>query len=156
VEAAMRMLEQFIIEAKAACYMGGKAKEPVSSRPAAHELAYERGPFRYLDAYYGGTDFIGQEVVWKSGEPIWAMNYYGRILDPDRLDGERAGTIIQKALSALYVENRFLGGFTYQHQFGEYIDESVGNVASFQGVERIYVDSHLAYRLDYHGGRIKP
>ena len=152
----MRALEQFIIEAKAACYIGGKAKEPVSSRITAHELTYERGPFRYLDAYYGGTDFIGQEAVWENGEPIWAMNYYGRIIDSVRLDGEKAGTIIQKALSALYLENRFLGGFSFQHVLGEYIDESIGDVTSFQGVERILVDDRLAYRLDYHGGLIKP
>lgn len=152
----MRALEQFIIEAKAASYMGGKAKEPTPSRIAAHELNYERGPFRYLDAYYGGTDFIGQEVVWENGEPIWAMNYYGRILDPERIDGERAGTIIKRALSALYLENRFLGGFSFQHPLGEYLDESVGDVESFQGVERILVEGRLAYRLDYHGGLVKP
>lgn len=152
----MRALEQFIVDAKAASYMGGKAKEPVSSRMAAHELTYQRGPFRYLDAYYGGTDFIGQEAVWENGEPLWAMNYYGRILDPDRLDGQRAGTIIKSALSALYLENRFLGGFSFQHSLGEYIDESIGDVASFQGVERILVNDRLAYRLDYHGGLIKP
>ncbi|RKE83928.1 DUF5680 domain-containing protein [Rhizobium sp. AG855] len=152
----MRALEQFIVEAKAASYMGGKAKEPISSRMAAHELTYARGPFRYLDAYYGGTDFIGQEVVWKNGEPIWAMNYYGRILDPERIDGERAGTVIQRALSALYLENRFLGGFSFQHPLGEYVDESVGSLAGFQGVERILVDGRLAYQLDYHGGLIKP
>ncbi len=152
----MRALEQFIIEAKAASYIGGKEKEAVSSRRAAHELTYDRGPFRYLDAYYGGTDFIGQEVVWKSDDPIWALNYYGRILDPERFDGERAGAVIKKALSALYQENRFLGGFSFQHPHGEYTDESVGDVASFQGVERIHVDGRLAYRLDYHGGLIKP
>lgn len=152
----MRMLEQFIVEAKAACYVGGKAAEPQASRPAAHDIAYRRGPFRYLDSYFGGTDFIGQEVVWKDEEPVWALNYYGRILDPERFDGKRAGEVIQKALIALYNEGRFLGGFTYQHQFGEYIDESVGDAASFQGVERIYVEGRLAYRLDYHGGLVKP
>lgn len=110
----MRMLEQFIVEAKAACYVGGKAAEPKASRTGAHDLSYVRGAFRYLDSYFGGTDFLGQEVVWKNEEPIWALNYYGRILDPERIDGERAGNIIKKALVALYQEGRFLGGFTYQ------------------------------------------
>ena len=152
----MRALEQFIVDAKAACYVGGKAAEPQGSRLAAHDLRYECGPFRYLDSYFGGTDFIGQEVVWKDGSAVWALNYYGRIIDPDRLDAEKAGSIIKQALIALYQQNRFLGGFSFQHSLGEYIDESIGDVASFQGVERILVNDRLAYRLDYHGGLIKP
>lgn len=152
----MRLLEQFIVEAKAACYVGGKVVEPRASRHGAHDLNYARGAFRYLDSYFGGTDFIGQEVVWKDEEPVWALNYYGRILDPEGIDGQRAGNIIQKALGALYQEGRFLGGFTFRHPLGEYVDESVGDAASFQGIERILVGGRLAYRLDYHGGLIKP
>ena len=38
------------------------------------------GPFAYLDSYFGGTDFIGQEVVYFEGQPTWAMNYYGYIV----------------------------------------------------------------------------
>ncbi len=152
----MRTLEQFVVEAKAACYVGGKESEARACRPGAHDLSHARGPFRYLDSYFGGTDFLGQEVVWKNEEPVWVLNYYGRILDPDRIDGERAGAVIKKALIALYQEGRFLGGFSFQHTLGEYIDESVGDIGSFQGVERILVDGRLAYRLDYHGGLVKP
>lgn len=152
----MRALESFILEAKAACYVGGKTAETQASRRASHDITYRRGPFGYLDSYYGGTDFLGQEVVWKNDEPVWALNYYGRILEPGLINGERAGTVIRQALSALYQEGRFLGGFTFQHAFGEYIDESIGDVASFQGVERICVNGRLSYQLDYHGGLVKP
>lgn len=152
----MDPLERFIIEAKEMAYVGGKPPETVVTRPGAHEIRYEKAPYRYLDSYFGGTDFLGQELVWMKDEPVWAMNYYGRIIDPDRLDGERAGTVIRQALGALYQEKRFLGGFTYVHPQGEYLDEAAGDYRSFTGVERILVDGRLAYRLDYQGGLIKP
>lgn len=152
----MDPLERFIIEAKEMAYVGGKPHETVVTRPGAHEIRYEKGPYRYLDSYFGGTDFLGQELVWKKDEPIWAMNYYGRIVDPDRLDGERAGLVIKHALTALYQEKRFLGGFSYIHPLGEYLDDAAGDYRSFIGTERILVAGRLAYRLDYQGGLIKP
>jgi hypothetical protein len=149
-------LEDFIIEAKAVTYMGGKHPLTAPTRPAAKDIAYDKGRFRYLDSHFGGTDFLGQEVVWQDDVPVWAMNYYGRIIDPARFDGERAGIVIKQALTALYQERRFLGDFTYQHTLGEYIDQSMGDYRSFLGVERILVEDRLVYQLDYQGGLIKP
>jgi hypothetical protein len=91
----MQALQDFIIEAKAVTYMSGKRPQPVPTRPGAKDIPYERGRYRYLDSHFGGTDFLGQEVVWQDEIPIWAMNYYGRIIDPARFDGERAGTVIK-------------------------------------------------------------
>lgn len=152
----MDALESFIIEAKAVTYISGKAPSPVATRIGATDIPYEKGRFRYLDSYYGGTDFLGQEVVWDDTAPVWAMNYYGRILDAERFDGGRAGTVIKQALTALYQEKRFLGGFTYLHSLGEYVDQSVGDYRSFLGVERIRMGERVVYQLDYQGGLIKP
>lgn len=149
-------LESFIVSAKSAAYVGGAAHAPHPSRKGSHDITFELGGFAYLDSYYGGTDFIGQETVWVEGEPVWAMNYHGRVLDPARIDGARAGAVIKDALSALYREGRFLGGFRYQHAYGLYLDESRGDHLGFQGMERILVDGVEAYRLDYHGGRVLP
>jgi hypothetical protein len=149
-------LHRFIVTAKAASYIGGAPHSARPSRRASHDITFEEGAFSYLDSYYGGTNFIGQETVWHEGEPVWAMNYHGRVLDPDRIDGSRAGAVIKDALSALYREGRFLGGFHHEHGFGLYLDESEGDHLGFRGVERILVDGVEAYRLDYHGGRILP
>ena len=100
--------------------------------------------------------FSGQETVWHKGVPVWAMNYYGRILQPDRIDAAMAGRVIKQALSALYSEGRFLGGFTFMAGPRVYIDRSDGNVGSFSGHEVIEMDRAAVYRLDYHGGLIKP
>jgi hypothetical protein len=91
-------LTRFIVTAKRATYVGdGEKANP--SRPGSHDLTFAQGAFMYRDSYFGGTDFIGQEVVWHEGEPVWAMNYYGYILRPDLIDGARAGATIKAASS---------------------------------------------------------
>ena len=36
----------------------------------------------YHDTYFGGTNFMGEEVVYEENDtPIWGMNYYGVTLD---------------------------------------------------------------------------
>jgi len=151
----MTDLEAFIVRAKARSYVGNAAVR-ASSRTGSHDIGFDQGEWSYLDSYFGGTDFVGQEVVWRSGEPVWAMNYYGRILDPARIDAVRAGKVIKAALSAMYAEGRFLGGFEWQTPDGLYRDASEGDFRSFTGREGIFVDGVEAYRLDYAGGLILP
>jgi hypothetical protein len=149
------MLEEFIVEAKAAAYVGNGSPEG-QSRVSSHDVGYQRAPWRYLDSYFGGTDFLGQEVVWRDDLPIWAMNYYGRILDDSAIDAVIAGSIIKESLAALYRQGRFLGGFEYTAKGYKYVDQNTGAAASFLGVEQIYRGDQEVYRLDYHGGLIRP
>lgn len=150
------MLEEFLVEAKSATYVGGGDKSATPTRQGSHDLTYQNRDWHYIDSYFGGTDFIGQEVVWHQGIALWAMNYYGRILKPQMIDASVAGRVIQRSLSALYREGRFLGGFTHQVEELIYVDTNDGEFHSFTGVERIYREGIEVYRLDYHGGLIKP
>jgi Domain of unknown function (DUF5680) len=102
-------LNAFIVKAKRATYVGGGEKAD-ASRLGSHDLTFQDSDWCYLDSYFGGRDFLGQEAVWLMGEPVWAMSYYGYILRPDLFDGERAGQTIKAALTAMYTEGRFLGG----------------------------------------------
>jgi len=144
-------LEHFIIAAKAATYVGD-GHQAMASRPGSHDLTYAEGIWLYRDSYFGGSNFLGQEVVWQRGVPVWAMNYYGFIVDPKLIDAARAGETIKAALSELYREGRFLGGFEWQGPHGIYRDYSDGSFEHFQGHETISVDGVDAYGLDYHGG----
>src|SRR5688572_14043988 len=97
-------LQGFIVRAKAATYVGGGAKIS-SSRTASHDLQFSEGDWMYLDSYYGGTDFIGQEAIWHVKNPVWVMNYYGYILRPELITPSQAGETIKSSLSRLYLEN---------------------------------------------------
>jgi len=147
-------LEAFIVKAKSQTYVGG-GRSSKSCRPRSHDIAYDKDDWSYLDSYFGGTDFLGQEVVWMSDIPVWIMNYYGRILLPDKINAESAGNIIKESLSELYAEGRFLGGFSKEIGKFCYVDKTEGNVNSFSGTEMIFVENLAAYRLDYHGGLVK-
>lgn len=148
-------LTTFIVTAKRATYVGDGRPAP-ASRPGAHDLIFEDGAFAYRDSYFGGTDFLGQEAIWQNGVPVWAMNYYGYILRADLIDAGRARATIKAALTAMYAEGRFLGGFDWQGPHGRYVDRSEGGAGHFHGREHILVDGVEAYGLDYHGGLIKP
>jgi len=147
-------LNSFVVHAKAATYVGGGTRS-LSYRPGSHDLQFHEGSFSYLDSYFGGADFIGQEVVYFEGRPVWAMNYYGRILEPAKIEAQEAGQIIQQSLTEMYRQGRFLGGFEHAVGSCTYVDSNEGAVDSFTGIERIMRDGVEVYRLVYHGGLIK-
>jgi hypothetical protein len=147
-------LVSFIIHAKAATYVGGGQPAP-SCRPGSHDLRFEEGEWSYLDSYFGGRDFIGQEVVYRAGKPVWGMNYYGRILRDDLITPAQAGGVIKASLSRMYADGRFLGGFSHEHEGFVYTDGNEGAAAAFRGRETITRGGELAYELAYHGGLIK-
>lgn len=149
-------LNDFIVIAKAETYVGDGERLP-SCRSGSHDIGYANGRWRYLDSYFGGTDFAGQELVWHDDEPVWAMNYFGRIVESDLINGRNAGMVIKSALLRLYLdEKRFLGGYEFEHAYGRYVDNSSGDCAHFIGHEVILVNERKAYELDYRGGLIVP
>ena len=147
-------LAAFIVRAKAATYVGN-GEHTTPSRLASHDLRFSDGEWIYHDSYFGGSDFIGEEVVYFDGKPVWAMNYYGRILRDDLLTAAEAGQMIKVSLSRMYEEGRFLGGFEYTQNDLTYIDTSEGSAASFHGRESIRREQDIAYELVYHGGLIR-
>lgn len=151
---SLEQLNAFIVKAKAATYVGGGAKSP-SCRLGSHDLQFRHGRFSYLDSYFGNADFAGQEVVYYEGTVVWAMNYYGRILEPTMIEAAETGLIIQESLSHMYREGRFLGGFEHATHDSTYVDTSEGDVASFTGREWIEREGTRVYELVYHGGLVK-
>jgi hypothetical protein len=151
---SLELLHAFVVRAKAATYIGGGARS-LSRRPGSHDLEYREGAFSYLDSYFGGSSFIGQEVVFFSDRPVWAMNYYGRVLEPQLINAREAGQLLQESLSELYKQERFLGGFEHRTDAGTYVDTNAGDFASFTGTEWITRGDVKVYELIYHGGLIQ-
>ena len=144
----------FIVRAKAASYVGA-GRKLLPYRLGSHDLQYMEGDWAYHDSYLGENDFIGEEAVYYRGRVVWAMNYFGRILRPDRITSAQAGQIIQQSLSHMYEEGRFLGGFKYPVGEFTYIDTNTGDMTFFTGREFITRDNEIVYELVYHGGIIK-
>ncbi len=147
-------LLEFIVQAKKKTYVGSGEKS-LSYRPGSLDLQFHAPPFAYIDSYFGGTDFLGQEVVYYEGNAVWVMNYYGYILRPDLIDAAQAGQVIKASLLQLYKEGRFLGGFEYRVNDYLYTDTNEGDVAHFTGKEWITTQGIQVYELVYHGGLVK-
>lgn len=147
-------LYDFIVKAKENSYVG-RAPKCLSYRPGSQDIQFQLGPFKYLDSYFGGTDFLGQEVVYFNDIPIWAMNYYGKILCPEIYNGEMAGNVILESLAHLYQSGHFLGNSKHQTTLGIYHDTNQGDVTSFTGYEWIDYQNRKVYDLNYHGRLIK-
>jgi len=150
----VNVLNTFIVRAKATTYVGdGEHVSPC--RVGSHDLRFTDGEWSYHDSYFGGTDFIGEEVVYLAAKPIWAMNYYGRILREDLLTAAQAGQMIKASLSRMYKEGRFLGGFEHREKDLTYVDASEGGTEHFHGREIIRHGQEVVYELLYHGGLIR-
>lgn len=147
-------LIDFILLAKQASYVGG-GSSLLPYRLGSHDLQFIQGDWAYHDSYLGESDFIGEEIVYYCGKVVWGMNYFGRILLPEKITSAQAGTIIQQSLSKMYQSGRFLGGF--QHTVGEYryTDANIGDALYFTGKEWIDLNGELVYQLVYHGGLVK-
>lgn len=147
-------LNAFIVRAKSATYVGD-GEHVTPCRTGSHDLRFADAEWSYHDSYFGGADFIGEEVVYFGEKPIWAMNYYGRILRDDLLTGAQAGQMIKASLSRMYQKGRFLGGFEHTEDDLTYSDASEGKLERFQGREIIRRGQEIAYELVYHGGLIR-
>ena len=92
-------LHNFLIEAKKQTYANENVKKISSTRLGSHDYEYKKENMIYHDTYFGGTDFMGEEVVYLSSNetPIWGMNYYGVVLDKS-LSEEAIDNALRKAL----------------------------------------------------------
>ena len=147
-------LKQFLVKAKISGYAsGGEGSEQVLS-DGCKELTFQEGELRYRDRYFGFSPFVGEEVVWRNDEVIWAMNYYGLVFEDDA-PADQVYRFLGQAMQQVKEDRPFRGPGSWKGQDFEYVDESQGTVELFTGLERIFYRGKEIYRLNYHGGLVK-
>jgi Domain of unknown function (DUF5680) len=156
-------LVSFIVRAKTATW-NADGSASLSYRPGSRDLQYHEPGLAYLDSYFGGTDFLGQEVVWVAGVATWAMNYHGRVLRPDLYDGARAGATSKAGRGRVYDKNTFLGHYAFEcersmvegatFQMTTFHMTTTGDHTAFSGSEWHELEDTEVYRFDFHGGSI--
>ena len=150
-------LYNFLIEAKKQTYANENAKKQVSTRKGSHDYEYSSNGMTYHDTYFGGTNFMGEEVVYTNEQtPIWGMNYYGITLD-NSLSEEAVDKALRPALMKVGEDDILPVRGPKEYLNGEYrytFDFS-GNLDYFEGQETIYKNDNKVYVLKCHGGTIK-
>lgn len=139
----------FLCEAKKKTYASNGNEIKPSLRMNSHDLIYNKGKYAYVDTYFGGEKFIGEEAIWLEETPIWAMNYSGRVVSE-----QFSGDFLKEALFLVNEESPFRGPALYKN--GDYVYNcSVdGDFTWFQGNEKIFYNSTLVYECCFHGGII--
>ena len=154
--------EEFLIKAKKETYANSQIKKVNSNRLGSNDYHYEENingkKYTYHDTYFGGTKFMGCEVVYREGNtPKWGMNYYGVTLDSD-LSEEAMDKALRPALMKVGEDKSVLpvrGPARLENEGYIYTFNSEGEIDDFTGVEEIYKDGKLIYRLRCHGGIIE-
>lgn len=146
-------LIKFLIKAKISTYASNGEGGERRLEDGSKELTYQEGNFKYRDRYFGSYAFVGEEVVWESGAPVWSMNYHGRIVS-DLLSDQVVAEFLKKAMRQVKEERPFRGPEIFKEGYFEYRDKSDGDVSDFIGTEKIYYKGEEVYVLDYHGGFI--
>ncbi len=152
-----KYLLEFLIEAKKQTYANKKVKKQEPSRRGSYDYEYSKGNMVYHDTYFGGINFMGEEVVYeKFDTPIWGMNYYGITLD-ESLSDEVYTKVLRPALMQVGSDDLIPVRGPREYTNGEYkytFDVS-GDLNYFEGEEVIYKNNKRVYVLKCHGGVIK-
>lgn len=151
------MIRDFLIEAKKSTYANGTAEKIESSRLDSKDYEYKKGNMLYHDTYFGGTNFIGEEVVYIDNKIYWAMNYYGVTLD-ENLGEEAMDNALRPALMQVGVSENIIpvrGPREYKNGDFKYTFEVSGDLTNFSGIETIYKNDKKVYELKCNGGLIK-
>jgi len=142
-------LIDFLCTAKKSTY-AAKASEISSSRLNSHDLKYESDDYKYLDSYFGGEKFIGEEALWAFDVPVWSMNYMGRVLT-DSFSGD----FLKECLLNVSNDLPYRGPRLYSS--GEYVYHCKveGSFNWFKGEEEIFYKNDKVYECVFHGGSVK-
>lgn len=151
----------FLINAKKSTYANSNIKKVESSRVGSSDYHYEEiidnKKYIYHDTYFGGTKFMGEEVVYcDDSKPIWGMNYYGVTLD-DTLGEEAMDKALRPALMRVGEDEDIIpvrGIAKFENNGYTYAFKTTGTIEKFDGIEQIYKDNRLIYELHCSGGMI--
>lgn len=153
----MDNIKEFLIEAKKQTYANEKVKKVSSSRYESKDYEYKKDNMIYHDTYFGGTNFIGEEVVYLDNKIYWAMNYYGVTLD-ETLGEEAMDSALRPALMLVGEDKHVIpvrGPKEFVNGEYKYIFEVDGDLDYFSGIEIIYKNDRKIYELKCNGGLIK-
>lgn len=141
-------LRMFLVRAKNSTYITSN-NIVLPSKPNSKDYQYTAGEYTYIDTYMGNENFAGEEAVWIKDNPIYAMNYYGKILSESfSID------FLKEMLALVSYEKPFRGPEFYQKGDYTYYCQVNGDFDFFYGEEKIYCKQDNVYLCLFHGGSL--
>jgi Domain of unknown function (DUF5680) len=150
-------LVQFVHAAKRATYAAeGDLASVTPLLAATKQLEYSDGSFLYRDLYAGMNFFVGQELVYESGRPVWSMAYAGG-MTVDSTDAAVAAVygVLRVALLQTPIALPLRGPGRLKKDQLEYACEVTGKFERFQGREVIRLAGSPVFELHFSGGALQ-
>lgn len=152
---------EFLVSAKQHTYSasGNRAGERLAD--GGTQCTYAEGEFAYRNTHYGSDPFAGQELVFRNGVPIWAMNYRGQTFIPPwlRLRADDIYAFLRRVLARVEKDRPCRGPPSFTEGRFHYVDlivECPRFFGRYAGQEQILFLSRRGelkvYELYYHGG----
>lgn len=148
-------LAEFLNEANKNTYANRDAPKVEPSRLKSEDYHFEKGNLTYHDTYFGGRDFIGEEIVYKNETLVWGVNYFGFVL-ADEVSEKDVYDFLRQALMQDYddvIPVRGPKNFSADNK--EYRFSTEGDLTNFSGKEEISFGGKVVYRCFVHGGFIR-
>jgi len=151
----LQTLTKFLNEANKATYANKNAPKVVPSRLKSEDYHFEKDGLIYHDTYFGGRDFIGEEIIYENEKPVWGANYFGFVLD-EKVSEKDVYDFLRQALMQEYEDViPVRGPSKFSADDEEYHFSADGDLANFSGKEEISFGGKVVYRCLIHGGMIK-
>jgi len=145
----------FLLRAKRATYAGqGDEATETALVPGSKQLEYRDGDYLYRDIYLGMAYFVGQEVVYFRGEPVWSMSYAGGVTSSD-IDSRAIYQFLGLALGHGSEAEPYRGPAEFRDESWAYTNASNGGLHSFWGIEEISRGDAKVYECRYAGGGLR-
>lgn len=147
---------RFLVAAKQATYAGQSDFASVTPLiPGSKQLEFSAGDYLYRDIYVGMFRFVGQEIVYFSGKPVWSMSYSGGLLpNIPQASAIAVYSFLRTALRALPPEFPIRGPELLEAENYRYICQHSGSIESFHGQEVISESGQTLYELHFSGGQL--
>lgn len=146
-------LNKFLVQAKKSTYAAAKGDSKKILPDGSKEFTFADGDYFYRDRYFGSNPFSGQEVVFFKDKVVWAMNYYGSILDRT-LNEKEVYEFLKKALLNVLENEPYRGPREFSSGDLRYSVNIETRDNVFIGHEAIYLENKKVYELFFHGGYV--
>jgi len=150
-------LAQFLHAAKRATYAAqGDSASITPLVQGTKQLEYAKDEYLYRDIYAGMNHFVGQELVYRSGQPIWSMSYAGGLVV--EATGAAVGAIygfLRSALRQCPQDLPLRGPSALEAGELAYALELHGSLEHFSGIEKITLAGSIVYELHVAGGTLR-
>lgn len=133
----------FLVRAKNSTYITSN-NVILPSKPNSKDYRYTEGEYTYMDTYLGNENFAGEEAVWIKDNPIYAMNYYGKVLS------ETFNTdFLKEVLALVSYEKPFRGPEFHQKGDYTYYCQVNGDFDFFYGEEKYELTRKILTQLKH-------